>query len=242
VGHIGHDDGTVRDSDARRLGRLCLSTAGKAGPSHGAPLCFARNASTSASSFALPPRAARKPSMAMTDSLVRRPGPARTETAVKVDRIRPPGCRPRPAYKLLDGHMRGREISGAWPDPVPILSRSSAVSTQIFEFGLVWPPAWPHAPHHQESCAGLLCKHVWDGFQVGPGEIVPIAANAHSCTRCGKRGGCRRARYAAERRREESAQVKGPSGNVLPHGAAQGPLPSPPGNERATRPAQAYAL
>jgi len=42
-----------------------------------------------------------------------------TETAVKVARIRPCGCRPCPACNLPDGHMRGREI----PGPGPILSR-----------------------------------------------------------------------------------------------------------------------
>ena len=36
-----------------------------------------------------------------------------------------------------------------WPDLVPILSRSRAVSRQTLEFGLVGPPTWPHVPHHQ---------------------------------------------------------------------------------------------
>ena len=106
-----------------------------------------------------------------------------TETAVKVARIRPCGCRPCPAYKPSDGHMRGREIPGSWPDPVPILSRSWRVSRQPFEFGLVGPSRPPHTPHHQcqqgdrcERCSngssGLFLRDLKPGrfqrFQIAP--------------------------------------------------------------------------
>jgi hypothetical protein len=55
---------------------------------------------------------------AATRDLVRRPGPAGTETAVKVAQIRPWGCLPYPAYKPPGGHMRDREIPWFWPDSV----------------------------------------------------------------------------------------------------------------------------
>lgn len=45
--------------------------------------------------------------------------------------------------------MRGREIPGCWPDPVPILSRSWPLPRQIPEFGLVGPPTRPHVDDEQ---------------------------------------------------------------------------------------------
>ena len=54
-----------------------------------------------------------------------------------------------PRLQAPDGDMRGGEIPGSWPDPVPILSRSWRVSRQPFEFGLVGPSRPPHTPHHQ---------------------------------------------------------------------------------------------
>jgi len=74
---------------------------------------------------------------AVSCNLTQKTGPADIVTGAEVDRSRPGGCRACPAYCPADGPMRGGEIPGSWPDPVPILSRSRPVSRQLPEFGLV---------------------------------------------------------------------------------------------------------
>ena len=61
----------------------------------------------------------RQVASAESRNLVRRPGPAGTETAVKVDRIRPCGCRPFRAWKPRTGTCAAARSPGLGP----ILSR-----------------------------------------------------------------------------------------------------------------------
>ena len=70
-------------------------------------------------------------------------GPSRPDPAV--------GLSPVPHRQASGRAMRGREIPGSWPDPVPVLSRSWPVSPQPSEFGPLRPPTRPPIPHHQDS-------------------------------------------------------------------------------------------
>ena len=93
---------------------------------------------------------------ATTDNLALRIGPTGTETAVRVDRIRPCGCRPCPAYKSPDRHMRGREI----PDLGPILSRfcsDHGVSRDNFPNLGSYVPLRDHS-HHITNISSDSCS------------------------------------------------------------------------------------
>ncbi len=78
----------------------------------------------------------------------------RTGVTTRLSRGR---SRPAPALWLpsissvlpADGHMRGREIPGSWPDLVPILSRSGCVSRQVPELCPAGPSTRPRVPHHE---------------------------------------------------------------------------------------------
>ena len=104
-----------------------------------------------------------------------------TETAVKVARIRPCGCRTYPAYESPDGHMRGREIPGLGP----IVSRfcrdpgsSRDNSSNSASYG---PPG--HLPHH---ITNVRCHERRNAAQEGHGGRAKVES-FHFGNLCGSR-------------------------------------------------------